>query len=364
MSDSRCLCVFSRILGWKVFGGYVDRHLASYLSGVEIEYLDYDWDACRVRVPAYLDIADGLRTNYRLRRLIADRGIRPAEYDAFIFQGHELAIPFRRHLKGFVGIIADATPAITNRRERARTGLRSLVKRVWCALLERYVFRPMFSRVSAFLVLSGTVRTSLIEDYGVDESRIFTVGPPVYERVAAIGAREKPERPVLLFVGNDFRRKGGEFLLELYRAHFVDDADLWIVSNAVDRNGLEPTIRVFANIPNEDVLELMLQSHVFVFPSRHDELGLVLAEAACAGLPIVARESGGQSEYVRTGVNGFLLRDDDTTAWTEAIRSILFDDSARQRLSRGSREIGSTLCTQDRFDRQLSGFLAGLSSGI
>ena len=86
----------------------------------------------------------------------------------------------------------------------------------------------------------------------------------------------------------------------------------------------------------------------------------MLAEAACAGLPIVARESGGQSEYVRDGVNGFLLTHDDPKAWERAIRSILLDSSTRERFSEQSRAIGEELCTQARFDRQLSGFLADL----
>ena len=359
----RCLCVFSRILGWRVFGRYVDQKLATMEADVDFEYLDYDADVFRCRVPWYWNISDSTETHYRLRRLIDREKIVSSNYDSFIFQGHQLAIPFRRFFKHPVRIIADTTPAITMRREsRGRLGFRSIVKRAWCELQDRYVFRPMFAKVTSFLVLSEFVKKSLVNDYGIEESRIFTVGPPIYEKIVTIERREKPERTVLLFVGNDFHRKGGAFLLRLYRRFFTESADLWIVGNSVDEERLEPSIRVFSNIPHAEVLELMLQSHVFVFPSYHDELGLVLAEAACAGLPIVARESGGQSEYVRNGENGYLLSpDDDSVVWKEAIDSILFDDTRRERFSTNSRKLGQRLCTQARFDRQLSNFLAGLS---
>ena len=206
------------------------------------------------------------------------------------------------------------------------------------------------------------MKQSLVADYGVDEARIFVVGPPVYDRIAAKSEQPRGERPVILFVGNDFERKCGPFLLRLFERHFQDRAELCIVSNGVTRDDLDPRIRLYSNISNDEVLELMLSSHVFVFPSYHDELGLVLAEAACAGLPLVARESGGQSEYVRHGENGFLLPlADDELAWKAAIEAVIDDPATWDRFSRRSRELGHELCAQSRFDRQFTLFISGLT---
>lgn len=356
--NGRCLCVFSRILGWGIFGRYIDEWIHARTPELACDYLNYDNDAIRRRVPWYAGLSDTAAAHYRLRRLVRERRLDPRGYRCFLFQGHELAVPFRRLHWDSARIIADSTPAIAARRERDRAGPRALVKRCWLALQNRYVFRPLFARVTSFLVLSEHVKRSLMEDYGVEETRVFNVGPPIYDQIASVGERKKPVRPVLLFVGNDFKRKGGDFLLDLYGRFFADRADLWIVSNGVRRGDLEPGIRLFSDIPHSQVLELMLQSHVFLFPSLHDELGLVLAEAACAGLPIVARESGGQSEYVHDGENGYLLSESQSsTAWRDAIETILADDATMARFSVNSRNLGRKLCARERFDEQLSRFL-------
>lgn len=355
---NRCLCVFSRILGWRIFGDYVENGLAKHTDAARFEYLDYDADAARLPVPKARTISDSLATTFRMRKLIDSKAVVASDYDAFIFQGHDLAIPFRKFTDRAFGIIADTTPAITSRRERGRPGLRSLIKRFWCACQDRLTYGPIFRRTKSFLVLSSTVKDSLVDDYAVDQARIHVVGPPIAERTEALVAQPREARPVLLFVGNDFDRKGGPFLLDLYRRYFRDSADLWIVSNGVDRSRLTGDIRVFSNISLSEVLGLMLRSHVFLFPSRHDELGLVLAEAACAGLPIVAYETGGQSEYVRTGENGYLLAPTDgAEKWKGAIESIISDESEWERLSLASRSLGLRLCSQARFDRQVASFV-------
>ena len=353
----RCLCVFSRILGWSVFGQFVDRALAENLGSNGCDYVNYDEEAFRIDIPWHSNISAGTRTHYRITKHIRNSGVVVGDYDSFIVQGHQLAMPLRRLAFSKLLIIADTTPAITARREAGRFGVRSLAKRAWCALQNAYAFRPLFRRVTAFLVLSDFVKRSLVEDYNVDEGRVFTIGPPILDRIVAMGKRPKSLRPVLLFVGNDFERKGGPFLLDLYRRHFADRSDLWIVSNGV-RGPLGSGIQLFSNIPHEAVLGLLLQSHIFVFPSYHDELGLVLAEAACAGLPIVARQSGGQSEYVHDGINGFLLGPTASlTAWVDAIGALLSDEGLRMRMSKESLSLARRLCSQARFDRVFKEFL-------
>jgi glycosyltransferase involved in cell wall biosynthesis len=45
----------------------------------------------------------------------------------------------------------------------------------------------------------------------------------------------------------------------------------------------------------------------FIFPSRTETLGLVLLEAMASGCPVVASRSGGITDIVTDGVNGYLF---------------------------------------------------------
>ncbi|MBA4336718.1 hypothetical protein C0416_02995 [bacterium] len=57
----------------------------------------------------------------------------------------------------------------------------------------------------------------------------------------------------------------------------------------------------------KDVPHLMAASDIFVLPSEKEAFGLVLLEAAIAGLPIVASNVGGIPEVIEDGVNGTLV---------------------------------------------------------
>src|SRR5688500_6723265 len=78
--------------------------------------------------------------------------------------------------------------------------------------------RRCFDRATAIVAWSDWCRDSLVEDYGVDPTKVNVI-PPGVDRKAwsrpPDRAREDPFR--ILFVGTDFRRKGGPHLIEAVR---------------------------------------------------------------------------------------------------------------------------------------------------
>jgi glycosyltransferase involved in cell wall biosynthesis len=77
---------------------------------------------------------------------------------------------------------------------------------------------------------------------------------------------------------------------------------------------------------------------LFVFASRTETQGMVLAEAMAAGLPVVALDAPAVRELVRPGINGELL---PATAppevFADAVVCLARDPAARRRLSHGAR---------------------------
>jgi glycosyltransferase involved in cell wall biosynthesis len=79
----------------------------------------------------------------------------------------------------------------------------------------------------------------------------------------------------------------------------------------------------------------------FVHPARREAWGLVVNEAAAAGLPlIVGRRVGAACELVRDGENGFLVDPDDTEAFAAVLSRVArMGDAARRRMGDASRRI-------------------------
>ncbi len=63
------------------------------------------------------------------------------------------------------------------------------------------------------------------------------------------------------------------------------------------------------------------RADVAVLPSHKEAMGLVLAEAGAAGLPLVGSRVGGIPEVVRDGTSGITFAPDDPNASGEALLS-------------------------------------------
>jgi len=60
----------------------------------------------------------------------------------------------------------------------------------------------------------------------------------------------------------------------------------------------------------------------FLFTSKTETQGLVLVEAMCAGVPVVALDAPGVREVVRDGVNGYLLSAERPEQFAEALQKL------------------------------------------
>lgn len=99
------------------------------------------------------------------------------------------------------------------------------------------------------------------------------------------------------------------------------------------RIGLEDTVVFVGGVPNEEVKNYLFASDLFLFSSRSETQGIVLAEAMAAGLPVVALESYGVNDIVRNGYNG-LLCEESVEAFTENVETMLKDRSLYEKLKR------------------------------
>lgn len=103
--------------------------------------------------------------------------------------------------------------------------------------------------------------------------------------------------------------------------------------------GLDGTV-LFAG-RREDVPRILHALDVFALPSIHEGLSIALIEAMAAGKPVVATRVGGVTEVVSDGTHGFVVPPADPRALSEAILTLLGDESLRTRFGEAGRRRAS-----------------------
>jgi glycosyltransferase involved in cell wall biosynthesis len=86
-------------------------------------------------------------------------------------------------------------------------------------------------------------------------------------------------------------------------------------------------------------LDLYPDADVFVLPSEGESFGMVAAEAAAAGTPVVVTDRCGVSEVL--GRDGALVVSNDRTALLDAVTSVLADPVVAGVLRTRGREIAA-----------------------
>jgi hypothetical protein len=197
--------------------------------------------------------------------------------------------------------------------------------------------RPLMS-AAALVTWSRLAADSLIADYAVPGERIYVIPPGVdIGRFRPYEGRRTDGPIRVLFVGGDFKRKGGLDLLAAMQG--VPEAELDIVTESVvppATNGVRCRVHAGLRPGDPTLLELYRQADIFALPTHGDCLPQALAEAAACGLPLVATPTGAISEVVRDGINGFLVAPGSVPDLQGALRALVERPQQRQAMGRES----------------------------
>jgi glycosyltransferase involved in cell wall biosynthesis len=150
----------------------------------------------------------------------------------------------------------------------------------------------------------------------------------------------------LLFMGRDYKRKGFhmafktmEYIrskgiaVKLFAVGFVPPAEYYDIdleiTEYIDKNSVEGV---------EMFNRLMLNSDFYLLPTRAECMGIALCEAAAYGLPVITTDTGGVTEVVKDGINGFALSyHSGHSEYGEKIISIFNSDELYYNLVKSSR---------------------------
>ncbi len=263
---------------------------------------------------------------------------------------------------------------------RGDTNLQA-VSRGWRSRIRQAVLPRLFRRVSAFLA-SGRYNAEFYRACGVPDEKIFLMPHAVdndffishritgAERLAEIRGRLgiASESVVILFAGKFMPLKRTMDLLRAFESIARDcDATLVYVGDGEMRPQLEAYVRdhrvprvIFTGFRNQGELpELFSIGDMLVLPSDTDMWGLVVNEAMCYGMPVIASNRvGATGDAVIDGKTGYVFPCGDVEALASRMRTLATDHELRRRMGHNARKWIDTWS----FRENVAGLLAALKA--
>jgi glycosyltransferase involved in cell wall biosynthesis len=211
--------------------------------------------------------------------------------------------------------------------------------------------RAAMRKCSLLVFTSQWAASSAIDSYGVDPTKVLVApfGANLTNEasecdVARMVARRSRDQCNLLFLGGEWKRKGGPHALE--------------VAERLNRLGLRTTLTIVGCSPpvsllpfvkllgyvnkgaagGEDTLcQLLEQSHFVILPSIADCTPIAVSEGCSRGVPSLARATGAVGEVVSDGRNGKLFSPDaDAEEWSAFVLRCFNDWEAYSDLAASS----------------------------
>jgi phosphatidylinositol alpha-1,6-mannosyltransferase len=181
--------------------------------------------------------------------------------------------------------------------------------------------------------------------------------------------------PLIVSVSRLVPRKGMDVLIEAADRLAPSYPDLVVAIGGVGRELDRLTrqaasslvsVSLLGRVSDEDRAALLGAADVFVMACRNRWLGLeqegfgiVFLEAAAAGVPQVAGDSGGAAEAVLHGETGLVVSDpEDPGSVAEALRTLLAEPKLRKRMGRAARARAQASFDYDVLASRLASTLA------
>lgn len=253
----------------------------------------------------------------------------------------------------------------------------------------REAFRKLFLKSADGFVVYGASAAAYLERRGVPGSLVSTAINVVdtgffrrrVEELRADGAADRERarfttrdgRPYamhLLFVGELIELKGLPLLLDALAATGRHDIALHMVGSGpqeqelraqCERLGLAHDVHFHGYRQKPELPLYYALAEALVFPSLKDVFGLVMVEAAAAGLPVIGSSlSGGTVDVVIPDVTGVVVDPRDRAELAGAIARLAGDRTMRERMGAASKRHALEALTPEKSARGYAEAIARL----
>ncbi len=213
--------------------------------------------------------------------------------------------------------------------------------------------QDVYNGLDHIFTMSEYLRQSFIDDFSIPADKVTCIGAGVnLETIPELPEGKDYAKKKILFIGIEFKRKGGHVLLEAF-AKVRDThptAELHIVgpvpSTIPEAHQPGVVLHGFLNKQNPEdsqiLQKLLTSSTLFCLPSLYEPFGIAPAEAMLHGIPAIVSGDWALGETVEDGITGWHVVPESVDSLTETLEAALSDEQARtergQRAAKSARE--------------------------
>ncbi|MBS7566458.1 glycosyltransferase family 4 protein [Mucilaginibacter sp. Bleaf8] len=184
-------------------------------------------------------------------------------------------------------------------------------------------------RLASQIFVASSFTAKTLQDFSGNLAPV-TVIPYGYPPVESSRTYTTSSHPLrVLFVGGLSQRKG---IANMFAAveKFGKHVELTVVGRKAsnDCEALDIALakhKWIPSLPHHEILKLMRQHDVLLFPSLFEGFGLVITEAMSQGTPVITTDRTAGPDLIEHGRNGWLIEASNTEAIEAAIENLLLN---------------------------------------
>ena len=132
------------------------------------------------------------------------------------------------------------------------------------------------------------------------------------------------------------------------------------IMRRVRRSGLIDRIEFLGPLDENDLKQIMEDSHIMVMPSSYEGFGIAYLEGMGFGLPAIASTAGGAVEIISPGENGFLVPPDNADLLRAYLLEVIADRELLADMSLAALERYQCHPTWEDTTKRIRNFLVNL----
>jgi glycosyltransferase involved in cell wall biosynthesis len=239
-----------------------------------------------------------------------------------------------------------------------------------------FLFNISYAKANKYVVLGDIFKKKLI-GLGVPEKTEFfietTVADSSYLKELDLPAKYLNfEKEInFLFLSRIEKEKGIHIAIDAFKEFCVrfpdreasliiagDGPDLPAVKAYVEEKGI-PKIKFLGHVNAEKKKDVLLKSHVMIFPSYTEGLPNVILEGMLYGMPIVARATGGIPEIVKQNINGFVTESFDFKVFADFLEVLASDVKLYENMAETNHRTALQKFTSEKVKERMIGIYEG-----